>query len=70
MIARIWSGAVRTTTTELVTLSLWDTIEAIRAFAGEHIEAAVLYPEHERFLIDGESRVTHYEVADHIPSPS
>jgi heme-degrading monooxygenase HmoA len=102
MIARIWSGAVRTPdadtyadyirdtgfaeygrttgnrgawllrrdeegTTEFITLSLWDTVDAIRAFAGDDIEAAVLYPEDRRYLIDGESRITHYDVADHIP---
>jgi len=54
-------------TTEFITLSLWDSFDAIRAFAGEEIEAAVLYPEDERYLIDGESRITHYHVADHIP---
>ena len=101
MIARIWSGAVRTAdadeyadyiratgfseygrtpgnrgawllrrdddgTTEFITLSLWDTVEAIRAFAGDDIEAAVLYPEDERFLIGGESRIRHFDVADEI----
>jgi heme-degrading monooxygenase HmoA len=53
--------------TEFVTLSLWDSVDAIKAFAGEDIEAAVLYPEDERYLIDGESRVTHYEVVDQVP---
>ncbi len=52
--------------TEFVTLSLWESREAIEAFAGEDIEAAVLYPEDERYLIDGESSVTHYEVADQV----
>lgn len=50
--------------TEFVTLSFWDSADAIRAFAGDDIEAAVLYPEDERYLIDGESAVTHYAVAD------
>jgi heme-degrading monooxygenase HmoA len=50
--------------TEYVTLSFWESEAAIRAFAGEDIEAAVLYPEDERYLIDGESSVTHYEVVD------
>jgi hypothetical protein len=50
--------------TEFTTLSMWESVEAIRAFAGEDIEAAVLYPEDERYLIDGESSITHYEVAD------
>ena len=54
-------------TTEFITLSLWDSTAAIRAFAGEDIEAAVLYPEDERYLVGGESSIAHYEVADHIP---
>jgi heme-degrading monooxygenase HmoA len=49
--------------TELVTLSLWDSTDAIRAFAGQDIEAAVLYPEDERYLIEP-STVAHYEVID------
>ena len=53
--------------TEFITLSLWDSVDAIKAFAGEDIEAAVLYPEDERYLIDSESRVMHYEVVDQVP---
>ena len=52
--------------TEFITFSLWDSVDAIKAFAGEDIEAAVLYPEDERYLIDGESSVTHYEVVDQV----
>ena len=51
--------------TEFVTLSLWESEEAIRAFAGDDIEAAVLYPEDRRYLI-GESTVRHFEVVDHV----
>jgi heme-degrading monooxygenase HmoA len=54
-------------TTEFMTVSLWDSIAAIRAFAGEDIEAAVLYPEDERYLVDGTSSIAHYDVAQHIP---
>ena len=53
--------------TEFITLSMWDSVDAIKSFAGEDIEAAVLYPEDERYLIDGESRVTHYDVVDRVP---
>jgi heme-degrading monooxygenase HmoA len=53
--------------TEFITLSMWESVDAIKAFAGEDIEAAVLYPEDERYLIDGESSVTHYEVVDQVP---
>lgn len=51
-----------------LTLSLWESEDAIRAFAGDDIEAAVLYPEDELYLIAGESKVAHYEgVGDVIP---
>ena len=56
--------------TEFITLSMWDSYDAIQAFAGDDIEAAVLYPEDERYLIDGCSAVTHYEVADAIAPPA
>jgi heme-degrading monooxygenase HmoA len=48
--------------TEFVTYSLWDSLDAIRAFAGDDIEAAVYYPEDERFLLEQEDRVKHYEI--------
>ena len=102
MIARLWSGTVRTEDaaeyaeyiretgfteygetpgtaapgccgatgrgrTEILTISLWDDVDAIRAFAGDDIEAAVLYPEDGRYLVDGASRIAHYEVADQAP---
>jgi heme-degrading monooxygenase HmoA len=49
---------------EIVVLSLWDSAEAIRGFAGDDIERAVFYPEDDRFLVDRELTVTHYEVAE------
>jgi len=55
--------------TEFVTLSLWDSVDAIRAFAGDDIEAAVLYPEDARYLV-GESTVTHHQIVDQVePNP-
>jgi heme-degrading monooxygenase HmoA len=57
-------------TTEFITLSLWEDVAAIRAFAGEDIEAAVLYPEDERYLVDGGAHIRHYEVADHVAGPA
>jgi heme-degrading monooxygenase HmoA len=52
--------------TECITLSLWESVDAIRSFAGDDIEAAVLYPEDERYLIGGESAVAHYEVVGEV----
>ena len=48
--------------TEFMTFTLWESIDAVRAFAGDDIEAAVYYPEDERYLIEGEDSVKHYEV--------
>ena len=46
-----------------VFLSLWESREAIRAFAGDDLEKARYYPEDEDFLLELEPTVTHYEVA-------
>jgi heme-degrading monooxygenase HmoA len=48
--------------TEIITLSFWESMEAIRAFAGDDPEVAVYYPEDDRFLIDRPAGVEHYEV--------
>ena len=48
--------------TEFITYSMWDSVDAIRGFAGEDIEAAVHYPEDERYLIEQDDRVWHYEI--------
>jgi heme-degrading monooxygenase HmoA len=57
--------------TEFITFSLWDSVESIRAFAGDDIEAAVYYPEDERYLIERGATVSHYEVVDHVqPRPT
>jgi len=49
--------------TEFVTFSLWVSMDAVRAFAGDESEKAVFYPEDDRFLVDRETTVSHYEVA-------
>lgn len=48
--------------TEIVTLTFWDSMESIRAFAGEKPERAVYYPEDDRYLIERPETVEHYEV--------
>ena len=47
---------------EFLLVSLWDSKEAIRQFAGDDLEKAVFYPEDERFLVERDERVSHYEV--------
>ncbi len=49
--------------TEVVTLSFWESRDSISGFAGEDISRAVFYPEDDRYLVDRETTVTHYEVA-------
>jgi len=43
-------------------ISLWESWEAIRAFAGEDVEQARYYPQDTQFLLELEPNVTHYEV--------
>lgn len=67
MIARIWRGAwilhrVSGDTTEVLTFSLWEDIDAVRAFAGEDPSRAVYYPEDDRFLVTRASTVDHFDV--------
>jgi heme-degrading monooxygenase HmoA len=54
--------AVRGDEAEWVLVTLWDSWEAIRAFAGTDVERAVFYPEDERYLIRRDLTVMHYEV--------
>ena len=48
--------------TEFVAFTLWDSLDAIRAFAGDDVETAVYYPEDDRYLVDRDLTVKHYEV--------
>ena len=52
--------------TEFITLSFWDSRDAIRAFAGDDIEKAVLYPGDEQYLIESDPLVKHYDMTDTI----
>jgi heme-degrading monooxygenase HmoA len=48
---------------EIITVSLWESRAAIEGFAGQDISRAVFYPEDDRYLIDRDLTVSHYEVA-------
>jgi heme-degrading monooxygenase HmoA len=45
-----------------ITLTFWENVEVIKAFAGEDIEKAKYYPEDKNFLLEFEPKITHYEV--------
>jgi heme-degrading monooxygenase HmoA len=47
---------------EFLTLSFWESEEAVRGFAGEDIDRAVFYPEDDRFLVDRDLTVAHYRL--------
>jgi heme-degrading monooxygenase HmoA len=49
---------------EFLIVTLWDSMDAVRRFAGDEPERAVFYPEDDRFLIARDDHVTHYEVVD------
>lgn len=46
---------------EFLFVSLWDSMDAVTGFAGADARA-VFYPEDERYLIDFDPGVVHYEV--------
>ena len=48
--------------TEILTFSLWEDMDAVKAFAGQEPSQAVYYPEDDRFLVERSSTVDHYEV--------
>jgi heme-degrading monooxygenase HmoA len=54
----------RTTGTgvEVVVLTWWESLDAIRAFAGDDLEAAVVADAAAALLTEYDSRVRHYEV--------
>jgi len=47
---------------EFLVLTLWESMEAIRAFAGDQPELAVVEPEARAALVRFDSTVVHYEV--------
>jgi heme-degrading monooxygenase HmoA len=48
--------------THFITLSMWDDMDAVRAFAGDDPERAVMYPEDAKYLVEHEDTVEHYEI--------
>ena len=52
---------------EFATLTLWDSMDAVRAFAGDDAERAHYRPAALEFLVDPEPFAVHYEV---LPGPA
>jgi heme-degrading monooxygenase HmoA len=47
---------------EFQIVSLWESLDAVRRFAGDEIDRAVFYDEDERFLVERENSVAHFDV--------
>lgn len=50
---------------EFTLITLWDSMDAIRRFAGDDPEQAKYYADDPQFLLEMPPRVEHYEVAWH-----
>lgn len=50
------------TSTRFMIVSLWDSMEAIKGFAGDDPDAARFFPEDDDYLIEKETCAEHYEV--------
>lgn len=49
---------------EVVTLSLWDSMDDVLAFAGDRPEVAVFYPGDDELLAEKDAHVDHFEVTE------
>jgi heme-degrading monooxygenase HmoA len=63
---RGWILLRRTTTNgvEFMFVSLWDSMEAVRRYAGDDEEHPKYYPEDRAALLELPERAEHYEVVD------
>ena len=52
---------------EFVLVTTWESMDAVRRFAGDDPERAVFYPEDDRYLVARDERVAHFEVVGHHP---
>lgn len=51
---------------EFQTVILFDSLDDVRAFAGDDLEAARFFPEDDRYLVERDLRVSHHEVDVHM----
>jgi len=52
---------------EIETIIFFDSLDVVRGFAGEDITRARFYPEDDRYLVDRDLTVTHYDVPVFAP---
>jgi len=49
--------------------TLWDSMDAVRGFAGDDAETGVFYPEDDRFLVERDHTASHWTVAEQVLPP-
>jgi len=54
---------------EFMMVTLWDSMQAVTAFAGPRPEQAVFYPDDDRYLVERDLTVDHYEVETAVGLP-
>jgi heme-degrading monooxygenase HmoA len=50
--------------TEFLVVTTWQSIEAIRQFAGESVQTAVVPPEVQAMMVKYDREVAHYEIVE------
>ena len=48
---------------EFGVVSFWDSLEDVKAFAGEDVDVARYFPDDERYLLEFTPKLKHFEVA-------
>jgi heme-degrading monooxygenase HmoA len=48
--------------TEFLVMSVWESVDAIKKFAGEDYQKAVILPRDREYLLEVEPNVFHYEI--------
>ena len=52
---------------EIETIIFFDSLDDVRAFAGDDVERARFYPDDDRYLVDREPTVRHFDVPVFTP---
>jgi heme-degrading monooxygenase HmoA len=55
--------------TEFVVISFWESLDAVKKFAGEDYQKAVILPKDREYLIEVEPNVVHYQVVPEERKP-
>ncbi len=62
MIARTWHGRIHV-------ISFWESMDAVRRSAGDTPDVPVYFPEDDRYLLEREETVLHFDVPVYEGSP-